>query len=144
GVLLAGGLVLLVLFVWHEATRPPPPPPHLTLPEPVVVFTVAQDSAFALPGSDETVLVLVNDVETGFATLSVRGPGLEPLVPTRRVRDGDTVPFAVGGVDYVLDVLALQGNLVGSDAGAFAVRRPETPRPEPPSVADDPEPEADQ
>lgn len=121
GLGVAIALTILAAVLWRETLVEPPDPPHLALPEPVVRLRMAQHSAEPVPGSDETLFLIVTDVEQDVATVALTAPGRPDPVPRRRMRAGETVGFTVGGTAYILRAAGMRGFLAGADFGAFEI-----------------------
>jgi len=87
-----------------EQEEPTPPPISLDSP---VEFTVTQRSTTPLPGSDGSLVLVLDDITGGQVLISVESIDGKPIVLTRSIRQGETVPFTVGRYAYKLKLKEL-------------------------------------
>ena len=84
-----------------------------------VRIAVHQHNAAPVPGAKGDILVRLGDITGGQVMLSVERASGDILVEPRSVRDGDVIPFPMGGRTHYVTVIRLANYLVGDDFGEF-------------------------
>lgn len=106
------------------AVKAVPPPQQLSgLP---AVMTVAQRSTTTVPGTDDKLLLTVDDITRGQVMTSLSRADGQPVLAPRSMRSGESARFEFGGSEYVLTLKALDQSLVGVDRATVAIDAPGT------------------
>jgi hypothetical protein len=124
-------LVLLAACSRGPPQRPPATP--AAAPAPIrdlpATLRVKQRTTTAIPGSDGRVSVTVDDVTRGQVMVSIlRTPADEDagvLMGPRSMRAAESAKFELDGATFVLEIAALETELMGDDAVKIVVRAAE-------------------
>jgi hypothetical protein len=118
GVILA---VVLLGYLFREqffTHSPANSPLKATLP---VEWTVRQRSTSAVPGSNNSLLLTIDDITRGQVMVSLAKTDGSVILNQQSMREGGVAEFNFGGVDYLLSARSLQNSLLGQDHARFAV-----------------------
>jgi hypothetical protein len=119
-----GWAVLLMMLVWPAGcTKKPPlsaekPRAPIALDAPVE-FQMAQRSTVALPGSDGTVMITIDDITHGQVMTSLAWRDGKVITATRSLHESDRVTFALEGYTYIITLKELNNVLIGEDTARF-------------------------
>ena len=114
-------MVLLVLVAGYtrnnaDSAEKPQQPIVLNAP---VEFQMTQRSTIALPGSDDRILITIDDITRGQVMTSVSWQDGNAIVATRSLRQNDSVIFTVDSCAYKIQLIELKNRLVGDDTARF-------------------------
>jgi hypothetical protein len=101
-----------------EYTSVPKPAAPIVLDAPVE-FTVYQRSTIPLPGSNEKVVITIDDITRGQVMATILWQNGTPIAPTRSVHKKDVVTFTVSNHTYKIKLEQLTNVLVGEDSAVF-------------------------
>ena len=101
-----------------EHTSAPEPATPIVLVAPVE-FTVSQRSTTPLPGSNEKLVITIDDITKGQVMITLSWQNGTPVVDTRSVRQNDVVAFTVSNHTYKIKLKRLTNVLVGEDSAVF-------------------------
>jgi hypothetical protein len=109
-----------------NVTPAPPTPPAVvkvtpTLSKNTVEFAVYQRRTAPVPGSNNTVMVHLDDITGGQVLVSVIDANGQTLMPATSLKEGAAGTFTLGKATYDVAVKDLRNKMVGSDFGVIAV-----------------------
>lgn len=97
----------------------------LDLGDGMASLVLPQRSSRELPGSRGSLRVVIGDISGGRVLLTVYGPGERILVPTRPIRQGESIQLeGVNEGRYVIGCGKLVNLLAGDDYAEFTLARP--------------------
>jgi hypothetical protein len=102
-------------------------------------MTVVQREERAIPGSDGSVRIRLDDITDGQVLLAVVTADGDPLLQRTSVTQGDKLDFTVGKKRYTVHVNELRNLLIGDDFAKITVAEagaPKTPEKRPPPNPD--------
>jgi hypothetical protein len=83
--------------------------------------TVVQRKSAPLPGSNDYLVLAIDDITHGQVLVEVVGADGEPVAGKRSVRQGEAIPLLVGDEVYTLVLDRLVNMLIGDDFAAFTL-----------------------
>jgi hypothetical protein len=89
-------------------------------PDPLQM-TIIQRKTQDIPGLRGQAAIRLGDITDGQVSLSVHNDANLLVANPRSVRQGDVVPFRLGGQTFYIRVLRLHNSLVGDDCGDLEV-----------------------
>ena len=101
--------------------QPPEPAPALALPQDPITVSVHQRTREAIPGSQGTIYVRLDDITVGQVMLSMENARGDTILDGRSVRDGDVLEFQMGDRRHYLQVVKLYNLLFGGDVAELRV-----------------------
>lgn len=116
--------ILLVAFALlagcskKEGASAPEPAAPIALSWPVE-FTVSQRSTTPLPGSNERVLITIDDITMGQVMTTLSWQDGTTVVTTRSLRQNDIVTFTISNHTYRIKLKRLTNLLVEEDSATF-------------------------
>ncbi len=85
-------------------------------------ITVLQRRSKPIPGFHGVIKVRIGDITHGQVLVEIISEDiLRPVVDTISARQGDVIPFVLGGTEYYVSVIELRNLLVGDDFGVFEI-----------------------
>jgi len=96
-------------------------PPTLVLPQEKVQLTIKQRRSKPIPGSDDRILLRIDDITGGQVLISVRDDRGEVLLDDVSVDEGDVVSFKVSEESYFVRVAQLKNFLTGEDIAVLEI-----------------------
>jgi hypothetical protein len=115
-------IVIITVLLTGCGQKPPQPAEK---PEPPIIlnapiqFQMTQRSTIALPGSNDRILITINDITRGQVMTSLSWRDGNVILEARSMRQNDCVTFAVDGHAYKLQLKQLTNLLVGEDTARF-------------------------
>lgn len=114
-------VIALVLFAGCKQDQAEPaetrePPIALNCP---VEINIRQRSTIALPGSNDRILITIDDITGGQVMMSLSWRDGNEIVATRSIRPDDCVIFVVEGHTYKIELKQLKNVLIGEDTACF-------------------------
>ena len=114
-------MIVLVSLAGCRRNQPQPaekPEPPIALNGPVE-FQMSQRSTVALPGSNDRILIAIDDITRGQVMMCLSWRDGNVIVAPRSVRPNDRVAFTVDGHAYNIELKQLRNVLVGEDTVRF-------------------------
>ncbi|MHC4617996.1 MAG: DUF5329 family protein [Planctomycetota bacterium] len=119
-----GSFAFLILLVSLAGCKRRPAPPAEKPPPPIVLnapleFQVNQRSTIAIPGSNDRILITIDDITRRQVMTSLCWQDGNVIVATHSMRENDRLTFALDGHTYRIELKQLTNLLVGEDTARF-------------------------
>ena len=102
------------------------PPAIRSLP---VEMTVKQRSTTAVPGSDESLRITIDDITAGQVMVSIADKDGKSVLASTSLKEGESVEFMFQQQEYQLTLSELENELVGEDFATIVISSRATPSP---------------
>jgi hypothetical protein len=86
-----------------------------------VSMKVMQRSTTPIPGSDDELLLTIDDITRGQVMVTILRTGQKSLLGPISMEEGDTTVFSLGESAYSLELSSLENDLVGDDFAEFTI-----------------------
>jgi hypothetical protein len=99
-----------------------------------VNMTVKQRTTTAVPGSDESLKITVDDITAGQVMVSLAGAEGQGVLASTSINEGEAVEFKFQEQQYLLTLSDLNNELIGDDFATFVISSGATPSPALPAM----------